>query len=36
MPYTFGSIEDADYIITDATVPEEFARAAKDAGAKLL
>jgi len=36
MPHTFGSIEDADYIITDATVPEEFARAAKDAGAKLL
>ncbi len=36
MPYTFGTIEDADYIITDGSMSEEFVRAIEDAGAVLL
>ncbi|MBQ7953683.1 MAG: DeoR/GlpR transcriptional regulator [Clostridia bacterium] len=36
MPYTFGSIEDADYIITDGAMPEEFVSAAKKANTKVL
>ncbi len=36
MPYTFGTIEDADYIITDGVMPEEFVHAMEDAGVNLL
>lgn len=36
MPYTFGTIEDADYIITDGSVPEEFVESAKKVGTILL
>lgn len=36
MPYTFGSIEDADYIITDGAMPEEFRAAAEAAGVTVL
>jgi len=36
MPYTFGNIEDADYIVTDGTMPEDFIMAAKKANTKLL
>ena len=36
MPYTFGSIEDVDYIVTDGTMPEEFVAAAKKANTQLL
>ena len=36
MPYTFGSIEDADYIITDGAMPEEFVAAVNASNTKLL
>ena len=36
MPYTFGNIEDADYIVTDGPMPEEFILAAEKANTKLL
>ncbi len=36
MPYTFGSMQDADYIITDDVMPEEFVWAAKEAGTIIL
>ena len=36
MPYTFAKLQDVDYIITDAPVPEAFATAAADAGVTLL
>lgn len=36
MPYTFGSIEDADYIITDGAMPEEFIAAVNASNTKLL
>ena len=36
MPYTFARLEDADYLISDAPLPEAFAQAAADAGVTLL
>ncbi len=36
MPYTFAQLSDADYIITDDQMPEEFLNAAKKAGTTLL
>ncbi|MBE6957297.1 MAG: DeoR/GlpR transcriptional regulator [Ruminococcaceae bacterium] len=36
MPYTFANLEDADYIISDAPLPESFAQAATAAGVTLL
>ena len=36
MPYTFARLEDADYLISDAPLPEAFAQAAVDAGVTLL
>ena len=36
MPYTFGSIEDVDYIVTDGTMPDDFVAAAKKANTQLL
>ena len=36
MPYTFGNIADADYIITDGTMPESFINAAKECGTVVL
>jgi len=36
LPYTFGSIEDADYIISDGTLPEEFVKKAEEAGTIVL
>lgn len=36
MPYTFGNISDADYIITDGAMPKTFIDAAKSSGVKLL
>lgn len=36
MPYTFGSVADADYIITDGAMPESFISAAKTAGVTVL
>ena len=36
MPYTFGSIEDVDYIVTDGTMPDDFVAAARKANTQLL
>ena len=36
MPYTFAQLSDVDYMISDATVPESLAQAAKQAGVKIL
>lgn len=36
MPYTFARLDDADYLISDAPLPEAFALAAQRAGVKLL
>lgn len=36
MPYTFGTVEDADYIITDGSFPEEFVEYVNKSGTVLL
>lgn len=36
MPYTFATMEDVDYIVSDEPLPENFAKAAKKAGIKIL
>ena len=36
LPYTFGNIEDADYIISDDQLPEEVVLRAKEAGTEIL
>ncbi len=36
MPYTFATLSDVDYLISDAPLPEAFARAAADAGVTVL
>ena len=36
LPYTFGNVEDVDYIITDGGLPEELVRRAEAAGTKIL
>jgi len=36
MPYTFAKLQDVDYLISDVPMPEAFARAAAEAGLKLL
>ena len=36
MPYTFAKMEDVDYLISDAPMPESFVAAAQQAGVKLL
>lgn len=36
MPYTFAKFPDVDYLISDEPMPEEFARAAQEAGVILL
>ena len=36
MPYTYANLEDFDYLITDGTVPEAFAKAARDADMVIL
>ena len=36
MPYTFAKLADVDYVISDETMPETFARAAEAQGVKLL
>ncbi|MBP5245648.1 MAG: DeoR/GlpR transcriptional regulator [Clostridia bacterium] len=36
MPYTFADISDADFIVTDGAMPEEFISAAKEAGVTVL
>jgi len=36
MPYTFAKLSDVDYLISDDSMPEAFAKAAQDAGVILL
>lgn len=36
MPYTYAQLGDVDYLITDGTVPESFALAAKEANVTIL
>ena len=36
MPYTFASLDEVDWMITDAPVPESFQKAAKEAGMKII
>ncbi len=36
MPYTFAKLQDVDYLISDVPMPENFVRAAQEAGLKLL
>ncbi len=36
MPYTFATIKDADYIVTDGTMPESFINSAKECGTVIL
>lgn len=36
MPFTFAKLEDADFLITDGQLPEEFCAASKNAGLKIL
>lgn len=36
MPYTFATLPDVDYMITDGTMPDGFANAAQEAGVTLL
>ena len=36
MPYTFGDIPDADYIITDGVMPKGFQDKVKESGVVLL
>ena len=36
MPYTFARLEDVDYLISDASMPETFQAAAKESGIQLL
>ena len=36
MPHTYAQLGDMDYLITDGTVPEGFAKAAKEAGVQIL
>ncbi len=36
MPYTFADISDADYVISDGAMPEDFVKKATEAGVKLL
>ncbi|MCI8416872.1 MAG: DeoR/GlpR transcriptional regulator [Lachnospiraceae bacterium] len=36
LPYTFGNVEDADYIISDGELPEEFVRRADQVGVLVM
>ena len=36
LPYTFGNVEDVNYIISDGGLPEELVRRAEAAGTKIL
>jgi DeoR family transcriptional regulator of aga operon len=36
LPYTFGNIEDADYIVSDGQLPEDVLRRAEKAGTRIL
>lgn len=36
LPYTFGNVEDVDYIISDGKLPEELVSRAERAGTVVL
>ena len=36
LPYTFGNVEDADYIVSDGRLPEELMQRAERAGTRIL
>ena len=36
MPYTFATMKDVDYLISDAPMPDVFQKAAKETGTVLL
>jgi DeoR/GlpR family transcriptional regulator of sugar metabolism len=36
MPYTFASLEDFCYVITDQNIPESFMKKASDINVKVL
>lgn len=36
LPYTFGDMEDMDYIVSDGHLPEEFLKRAEEAGVTIL
>ena len=36
LPYTFGNVEDVDYIITDGEVPASLRERAEKAGTEIL
>ena len=36
MPYTFGKLEDADYLISDLPLPEDFVRTAESVNVKIM
>ena len=36
LPYTFGNVEDVDYIITDGEIPEGLRERAEKAGVEIL
>ena len=36
MPYTFANVQDVDYLISDAPMPEPFQKAARESGTILL
>jgi len=36
MPYTFATMDDADYIVADGPIPDEFLKAAQKAGVIIL
>lgn len=36
LPYTFGNVEDVDYIITDGEIPEGLRKRAEKAGVEIL
>ena len=36
MPYTFASLNEVDYLITDGVLPDGFLTAAEDAGLQIL
>ena len=36
MPYTFATIKDVDYVITDKPMPEEYVVAAKESGVTIM
>ena len=36
MPFTFASISDVDYIISDEALPEDFVKKSEESGVKIL